>query len=135
MSLTLTRVLLLSTRGHTPATHSALLTLTVQLQITYSGQEKSMASISAEDPRNQAPRARIAHVIQMNLDSPSRLQAAFKRAFGALLATDNKEYLDVGSNAHFVHTLYACVCHAPSNAVAPVAYIAKDITYIVSITS
>lgn len=95
-------------------TLSALLTLTMQLQITYSGQEMSMVSISAEDPRNQLPRARIAHVIQMNLDSPSKLQAAFKRAFGALLATDNKEYLDVGSNLQFVHTLYACLCHAPS---------------------
>ena len=67
------------------------------LQITYSGQEKGMATIDAQDPRNQAPRARIAHVIQMNLDSPNKLQAAFKRAFGALLAIDNKEFLDVRS--------------------------------------
>ena len=86
-------------------TLSTPMTLTMCLQITYSGQETSMATISAEDPRNQVPRARIAHVIQMNLDSPNKLQAAFKRAFGALLATDNKEYLDVGSNMHFIHTL------------------------------
>lgn len=71
-----------------------------------------MATLSAEDPRNQVPRARIAHVIQMNLDSPNKLQAAFKRAFGALLATDNKEYLDVGSNLHFVYTLRMLFPHA-----------------------
>lgn len=54
-----------------------------------------MATIDAQDPQNQAPRARIAHVIQMNLDSPNKLQAAFKRAFGSLLAIDSKEFLDV----------------------------------------
>ena len=68
----------------------------VRLQITYSGQEKGMATIDAQDPRNQVPRAHIAHVIQMNLDSPTKLHAAFKQAFGALLVTDNKEFLDVG---------------------------------------
>ena len=77
------------------------------MQITYSGQEKSLATIDAEDPRNQAPRARIAHLIQMNLDSPNKLHAAFKRAFGALLAIDNKEFLDVRATAygiqHAVH--------------------------------
>ena len=56
-----------------------------------------MATIDAQDPRNQMPRARIANVIQMNLDSPNKLHAAFKRAFGALLATDNKEFLEVGT--------------------------------------
>lgn len=71
-----------------------------------------MATISAEDPRNQVPRAHIAHVIQMNLDSPNKLQAAFKRAFGALLATDNKEYLDVGSNLLVIHTLRTLFPHA-----------------------
>ena len=73
-----------------------------------------MATISEDDPRNQAPRARIAHVIQMNLDSPNKLQAAFKRAFGALLATDNKEYLDVGSNSTTLYKPYARCVHMPS---------------------
>ena len=82
------------------------------LQITYAGQEKNMASISAEDPRNQVPRARIAHLIHMNLDSPNKLHAAFKRAFGALLATDTKDYLDVGSNLHSVYTLRMLSLHA-----------------------
>lgn len=68
----------------------------MRLQITYSGQEKGMATIDAQDPRNQVPRAHIAHVIQMNLDSPNKLHAAFKQAIGALLVTDNKEFLDVG---------------------------------------
>ena len=54
-----------------------------------------MATIDAQDPQNQAPRARIAHVIQMNLDSPNKLQAAFKRAFGSLVAIDSKDFLDV----------------------------------------
>ena len=54
-----------------------------------------MATIDAQDPRNQTPRARIAHVIQMNLDSPNKLCANFKHAFGALLAIDTKEFLDV----------------------------------------
>ena len=79
-----------------------------------------MATISAEDPRNQVPRARIAHVIQINLDSPNKLQAAFKRAFGALLATDNKEYLHVGSNLHFKYTLRTLFPRA-INAVAHLA--------------
>ena len=65
------------------------------MQITYSGQEKGMATIDAQDPRNQTPRARIAHVIQMNLDSPIKLCANFKHAFGALLAIDTKDFLDV----------------------------------------
>lgn len=54
-----------------------------------------MATIDAQDPRNQTPRAHIAHVIQMNLDSPIKLCANFKHAFGALLAIDTKEFLDV----------------------------------------
>ena len=66
------------------------------MQITYSGQEKGMSTIDAQDPRNQTPRARIARVIQMNLDSPIKLNAAFKRAFGALLVIDAKDFLDVG---------------------------------------
>ena len=72
------------------------------MQITYSGQEKGMATIDAQDPRNQTPRARIAHVIQMNLDSPNKLCANFKHAFGALLAIDTKEFLDV-----------SCSCSCP----------------------
>ena len=54
-----------------------------------------MATIDPQDPRNQGPRARIAHVIKMNLDSPNKLCAAFKHAFGSLLAVENKEYLEV----------------------------------------
>jgi len=54
-----------------------------------------MATIDAQDPRNQTPRARIARVIQMNLDSPNKLCANFKHAFGALLAVDTKDFLDV----------------------------------------
>ena len=74
------------------------------LQITYSGQEKGMATIDPQDQRNQAPRARIAHVIQMNLDSPNKLCAAFKHTFGSLLAIDNKEFLEVkGSLIDFVN--------------------------------
>ena len=65
------------------------------VQITYSGQEKGMTTIDAQDPRNQAPLARIAHVIQMYMESPKKLQAAFKHAFAALLAVDNKDFLDV----------------------------------------
>lgn len=64
-----------------------------------------MATIEAHDTRNQVPRARIADVIQMNLDSPNKLHAAFKRAFGALLATDNKEFLDVGM-LYFMHIFH-----------------------------
>ncbi|DBA79602.1 TPA: hypothetical protein ACH3X1_008288 [Trebouxia sp. C0004] len=66
----------------------------ITTKITYSGQEKGMATIDAQDPRNQTPRARIAHVIQMNLDSPNKLCANFKHAFGALLAIDTKDFLD-----------------------------------------
>ncbi|KAL0050690.1 hypothetical protein WJX82_005287 [Trebouxia sp. C0006] len=66
----------------------------ITTKITYSGQEKGMATIDAQDPRNQTPRVRIAHVIQMNLDSPNKLCANFKHAFGALLAIDTKEFLD-----------------------------------------
>lgn len=57
-----------------------------------------MPTIDAQDPRNQTPRARIAHVIQMNLDSPNKLCANFKHAFGALLAIDSKDFLDVSSH-------------------------------------
>ena len=67
----------------------------MSLQITYSGQEKGMATIDMQDPRRIGPRERICRIIQMNMDSPLKLCAAFKRAFGGLLALDNKEYLEV----------------------------------------
>ena len=54
-----------------------------------------MATIDMQDPCRLAPRDRISRIIQMNLDSPLKLCAAFKRAFGALLAIENKEYLEV----------------------------------------
>lgn len=66
-------------------------------QITYSGQEKGMFTIDMQDPRRIGPRERISRIIQMNLDSPLKLCAAFKRAFGALLALDNKEYPEVST--------------------------------------
>ena len=78
-----------------------------------------MATIDGQDPRNQTPRARIAHVIQMNLDSPNKLCAAFRRAFGSLLAIDSKDFLDVSciaqgtgqlSSAGFGRAANACMC-------------------------
>ena len=54
-----------------------------------------MSTIDMQDPRRTGPRERISRIIQMNLDSPLKLCAAFKRAFGALLALENKEYLEV----------------------------------------
>lgn len=54
-----------------------------------------MATIDMQDPSRTGPRERIGRIIQMNMDSPLKLCAAFKRAFGGLLALDNKEYLEV----------------------------------------
>ena len=53
-----------------------------------------------QDPRRTGPRERISRIIQMNLDSPLKLCAAFKRAFGALLVLENKEYLEVSLTSY-----------------------------------
>jgi len=72
-----------------------------------------MATIDAQDPRNQTPRARIAHVIQMNLDSPNKLCANFKHAFGALLAIDTKDFLEVSCSCCRIQGEFTVVMHPP----------------------